>query len=222
MPGFFDKVSKGLGDLADNLNKAVSSPGTAPSDASGGTGAPVPPPPGAAPPPPAPGTASAPSGTEAGAFPASSLSADDALDGTDPASWTTPGRLADVVAYHVGTSLVFGEVQSFDRGDAAVARFVGADGAVTVDLVSYTEDTMAAAGTRDALLAQCLDGVGDRVDEPVPEIAVSGTSGPGHACCVDLAGDAALRVDVYAPAEIGVAFLRAVAVRVVRDALRLP
>ncbi|MFN8040351.1 MAG: hypothetical protein U0Q07_14155 [Acidimicrobiales bacterium] len=219
MPGFFDKVSKGLGDLAESVNKAVSSGGDA-SPASGSVA--VPPPPGSVPPPPPPGVATAPTGTVAGTQPPSPFSYDEFLDGTDPASWTNTDRLADVVTYHLGRNVVFDEAQSFDREDAFVARFPATDASVTVDLVSINEDTMGALGTRDALLARYLDGVADQVAEPIDEIAVSGSLGAGHACCIDLIGDAALRVDVYAPAEVPVDQLRAVVTRVVRDAIRDP
>ncbi len=226
MPGFFDKVSKGLSDLADNVNKAVSSPGTGSTDPAtgpGATGAGVPPPPGSVPPPPPPGTAVPPSGTVAGTQPPSPFGYDEFLDGTDPATWTTLERLQDVVAYHVGgPAPVFDEPQSFAREDAFVARFVDVDGRFTLDLTSVNEDTLGALGTRDAVLARYLEGVGDRVDEPILEDCVSGSSGPGHACCVDLAGDAALRVDLYGPAEVPVDQLRAIVCRVLRDALREP
>ncbi|MEZ5141679.1 MAG: hypothetical protein R2726_04055 [Acidimicrobiales bacterium] len=165
----------------------------------------------------------APSGTVAGTQPPSPFGYDEFLDGTDPATWTTLERLQDVVAYHVGgPAPVFDEPQSFAREDAFVARFVDVDGRFTLDLTSVNEDTLGALGTRDAVLARYLEGVGDRVDEPILEDCVSGSSGPGHACCVDLAGDAALRVDLYGPAEVPVDQLRAIVCRVLRDALREP
>ena len=222
MPGFFDKVSKGLGDLAESVNKAVTSGGdTDPASTAPGSAA-VPPPPGPVPPPPPPGVAAAPTGTVAGTQPPSPFAVDEDVDGTDPASWTNTDRLADVVTYHLGRNVVFDEAQPFERDDAHVARFPATDASITVDLVSIDEATMGALGSRDALLARYLDGVVDQVTEPIDEVAVSGSLGAGHACCVDLIGDAALRVDVYAPADVPVDQLRAVVTRVVRDIIRQP
>lgn len=222
VPGFFDKVSKGLGDLADSVNKAVTIGGDAGPEPTAPSSAAVPPPPGHVPPPPPPGVATAPTGTVAGTQPPSPFPYDEHIDGTDPASWTNTDRLADVVTYHLGRNVVFDEAQPFERDDAHVARFPATDASVTIDLVSITEATMGALGTRDALLARYLDGVADQVAEPIDEVAVSGSLGAGHACCIDLIGDAALRVDLYAPADVPVDQLRAVVTRVVRDIIRDP
>lgn len=231
MPGFLDKVSKGLGGLADSVNKAVQSQG------SGSTGAPpapgasgpvaAPPPPGmaaTAPPPPPPGTVTeAPPLPSVGTQPPLAVEElDGFVDSTQPDTWITTERMATVVGYHTGAGVVFEEPQTFARDDAVVARFASVDGRYTVDLVSLHESTLGELGTQEAALEHLLAGVSEHVDEDIPERALTGTTGPGHACCVDVAGDMALRVDLYGPAELAVGTGRAVVARLARDVLLIP
>lgn len=174
MPGFFDKLSKGIGDTVDGIGKAVS-------DATQNT-------------------ANQPAPPMGGAAPAPNPN-DDFIDGLDPASWITPDDLGAAIEVP-GLAGSFGAAQSFDRDEGRVARFASTDGAVTVDITSISEPFLERHGTQqavlDALRPATTEDSWPATNTPFDN-GLFYRAGPGNGSFVGCMADLVLRVEIYGP-----------------------
>ncbi len=172
MPGFFDKVAKGLNDAAEGVTKAIndatSSPGATTSAAAG-----------APPPPPNPGYVF-----------------------TGPAEWITPDELSQLLQ-GAGVPAVVGVPSSYETEEAWMARWVSADGTVTVDVTTYKDAMRQRLGSFEAMIDELTpafsetswDGVHDEF-----EVGVFGSRREGHCGFLGAVGDTVLTAEVYGPA----------------------
>jgi len=175
MPGFFDKVAKGLTEVGDGVSKAITD-ATKPAP---GTAAGTAPPPSASPPPPGGGYVF-----------------------SGPAEWITPDQLSQVVQ-SAGIGASFGPPSSYETAETWMARWVSTDGVVTVDVTTYKDAMVARLGSFEAMVDELTPVFSETswasTDDEF-EIGVFGSRREGHCGFLGAVGDAVLTAEVYGPA----------------------
>jgi hypothetical protein len=180
MPGFFDKVTKGLTDAAEGVSKAVSdatsssgtTPGAGGTQGTATTGA-------AAPPPPNVGYVF-----------------------SGPSEWITPDELSQVV-HAAGVPASFGAPTSYESEESWTARWASPDGSVTVDVTTYKDTMRQRLGSLEAIIDELRPVFSERSwssSDDDFEIGVFGTRREGHCGFIGAVGDTVITAEVYGPA----------------------
>lgn len=174
MPGFFDKVAKGLTETMDGVSKAITD-ATKPADTAGAAPA-------------------APVG------PSPSFNPGYVFSG--PSEWITPEELGQV-APAAGVPATFGSPSSYETAETWMARWTSTDGAVTVDVTTYRDAMFERLGSFEAMideLTPTFSEVSWAGEHPEFDAGVFGSRRDGHCGFLGAVGDTVLTAEVYGPA----------------------